>query len=88
MRHAHEVPWHAFRRGKPLAARADFWVEGSRLLLVDVEIGAGEPPFLDCRKKCILIHGVPAADVDDNAFLRQAADKPSVKKVVGSGVGW
>ena len=35
----------------------------------------------------ILVHGIPAADIDDHALLRQAADKPRVEEVVCPGVG-
>ena len=57
-------------------------------MLKDVEIGAGKPSFLDRREKRILVHGVPTADIDDNALLRQAANEPRVEEVVGIRIRW
>ena len=88
MRHADEVPRHAFRRGKSLTPRTDPRIEGRRFVLEDIEIGAGEPTFLNRREKSSLVYGVPATDVDDHALFRQTADKPRVEKVVCIRIRW
>ena len=87
MRHANEVPRHVPRRSEPLAARADPWVEGGRLVLEDVEIRASETAFPDRREKRLLVHRVAAPDVDDDALLRKASDKPRIEKIIRAGVG-
>ena len=56
-------------------------------MLEDVKIGACEPSFLDCREKRLLVHRVAAPDVDDDALLRKASDKPRIEKIIRAGVG-
>ena len=75
------------RGGKSLASLANLRVEYSRLVLENVEIGAGKTTFPDRRKESILVHGVPATDVDDHALLRQAANEPRIEEIIRAGVG-